>query len=98
MINETFKFLADELNKYLSLKLTATTDQRVVLGNVGKAMDNDSSGHNALRGRAIMSLITLEEDRVAMQQKNYIKTTTGIVSQTPPVYLNLYVMIAVNRV
>jgi len=97
MINETFKFLADEINKYLSQKLTLTTDQPVVLGNVGKAFDNDSSGQNALSGKVIMSLINVEEDRVAKQQENFTKNTTGVTYQSPPVYLNLYVMISVNR-
>ncbi|HVV53931.1 MAG TPA: DUF4255 domain-containing protein [Mucilaginibacter sp.] len=97
MINETFKFLAEEINKYLSQKLGVTTDQRLVWGNVGKALDNDSSGQNALSGKAIMSLINVEEDRVAMQQENYIKSPTGITYKNPPVYLNLYVLFAVNR-
>jgi len=98
MINETFKFLIDELNKYLSQKLGVTTDQRLVWGNVGKALDNDTGGNNALNGKAIMSLINVEEDRIAKQQENFIKTATGITYQNPPVYINLYVLISINRV
>jgi len=97
MINETFKFLAEELNKYLSQKMGVITDPRVVWGNVGKAFDNDSGGHNALNGKAIISLINVEEDRVAKQQENFIKTTTGVTYKSPPLFLNLYMLISVNR-
>jgi len=97
MIQETFKFLAEEINKYLSQKLTVTTDKRLVLGNVGKALDSDTSSQNALNGKAIMSLINVEEDRVAMQQENWVKSPSGITYKNPPVYLNLYVLFAVNR-
>jgi hypothetical protein len=98
MINETFKFLTEELNKYLSQKMGVITDQRVVWGNVGKALDNESSGHNTLTGKAIISLINVEEDRVAKQQENFVRTDTGVTYKNPPLYLNLYVLISVNRV
>jgi len=97
MINETFKFLTEELNKYLSQKMSVITDQRVVWGNVGKALDNDGAGHNLLNGKAIVSLINVEEDRVAKQQENFIKTDAGVTYKNPPLYLNLYVLISVNR-
>ena len=97
MITETFKFLTEELNAYLSQKLGVTTDQRLVLGNVGKAFDNDTSGNNTLTGRAILSLINVEEDRITKQQDNFIKSDTRITYKSPPLYLNLYVLFAVNR-
>ena len=68
-----------------------------MLGNVGKALDSDTSSQNALNGKAIMSLINVEEDRVAMQQENWVKSPSGITYKNPPVYLNLYVLFAVNR-
>ncbi len=97
MISESFKFLVEELNTYLSQKLGVTTDQRLVLGNVGKALDNDGSGNNALTGKAILSLVNVEEDRVAKQQDAFVKTDTGITYQNPPLYLNLYALFSVNR-
>ncbi len=97
MITETFKFLTEELNAYLSQKLGVTTDQRLVLGNVGKAFDNDTSGNNALTGKAILSLINVEEDRITKQQDNFIKSDTRVTYKSPPLYLNLYVLFAVNR-
>jgi hypothetical protein len=97
MIAETFKFLSEELNGYLSQKLGVTTDQRLVLGNIGKVSDNDTSGTNTLTGKAILSLINVEEDRITKQQDHYLKSDTQVTYKNPPLYLNLYVLFAINR-
>ena len=97
MINETLKFISDEVNSYLSLKLGINTDPRLILGNVSKAMDNDVPGVNSLANRAILSLVNVEEDRVAKQQENYTKTDSGIIYKNPPTYINLYILFVVNR-
>lgn len=98
MINETLKFISDEVNKYLSLKLGINTDPRLVLGNISKAMDNDTTpGINSPTNRAILSLVNVEEDRLAKQQENFVRTDTGITYKNPPTYLNLYILFAVNR-
>ncbi len=97
MINETLKFISDEVNSYLSLKLGINTDPRLILGNISRAMDNDIPGVNSLANRAILSLVNVEEDRVAKQQENYVKTDSGINYKNPPTYINLYILFAVNR-
>ncbi len=97
MINETLKFISDEVNSYLSLKLCINTDPRLILGNISRAMDNDIPGVNSLANRAILSLVNVEEDRVAKQQENYVKTDSGINYKNPPTYINLYILFAVNR-
>ena len=97
MINETLKFISDEVNAYLSLKLGINTDPRLVLGNISRAMDNDTTGANSLSNKAILSLVNVEEDRLAKQQENYVKTNIGITYKNPPTYLNLYILFAVNR-
>lgn len=96
MINETLKFLLDEVNQYLSQKLGANTDPRFVLGNVTKAMDNEGSGTNSLSNKGILSLVNVEEDRIARQQENFVKTDTGVNYKNPPLYLNLYIVFAIN--
>ncbi len=60
-------------------------------------MDNDIPGVNSLANRAILSLVNVEEDRVAKQQENYVKTDSGINYKNPPTYINLYILFAVNR-
>ena len=97
MIDLSLKFLTDELNKFLSLKLgTITTDQRLVLGNVFKATEGDGGGTNNLSNKAILSLVNVEEDRIAKIQENFVKTYDGVIYKSPPVLLNLYILISVN--
>jgi len=97
MINETLKFLLDEVNQFLSLKLGVNTDPRVVLGNVTKAMDTDSGGTNSLSNKGILSLVNVEEDRIVRQQENFVRSENGVIYKNPPLYLNLYVVFAINR-
>jgi hypothetical protein len=97
MISETLKFIADEVNKYLNQKLGVITDPRLVLGNLAKSMDSDSSGLNSLSNKAILSLVNVEEDRVAKQQENFVKSDAGVLYKNPPLHLNLYIVLAVNR-
>jgi hypothetical protein len=100
MIRETIQFLADELNKYLILKNVVSTDTpRVVLGNVAFAYDQAAplQGADPIANRAILTLVNVEEDRVSKQQENYIKTDTGTKYKSPPLFLNLYMLVSVNR-
>jgi hypothetical protein len=95
MINESLTFLSVEINKFLNQKLGQTTDPRLVLGNIAKTVDGDTSS-NPLNNRIILSLINVEEDKVAKVRENYTKTTTGILYKNPPILVNLYILIAAN--
>ena len=99
MLKDTLQFFADELNKYLILKQVVSSDTpRVVLGNVARAYDTDPlAGADPIANRAIISLVNIEEDRVSKQQENYIKTDTGVKYKNPPLFLNVYMLISVNR-
>lgn len=100
MIDKTLQFLAEELNKYLIAKGTVSSDlPRLVIGNVAKAFDNETApaGTTAVANRAILSLVNTEEDKISKQQENYRKSDISTVYKSPPVYLNLYILIAVNR-
>lgn len=99
MLNETFQFFTDELNKYLVLKMGASTDPpRVVLGNVARAYDAETlTGADPVINRAMLTLVNVEEDRVSKQQENYTKTPTSTRYKSPPLFLNLYMLAAVNR-
>lgn len=99
MIKETFQFFADELNKYLILKQVVSSDTpRVVLGNVARAYDTDTlTGSDPISNRAILSLVNIEEDRVSKQQENYTKTDISTRYKNPPLFLNLYMLVSVNR-
>lgn len=100
MLRETLQFFADELNNYLILKGVATNDSpRVVLGNVARAYDTEAlpQGADPINNRAILSLVNIEEDRVAKQQENYTKTDTSVRYKSPPLFLNLYMLVSANR-
>jgi Pvc16 N-terminal domain len=99
MLLETFQFIADELNKYLILKGVVSSDTpRVELGNIARAYDTDTlTGSDPIANRAILSLVNVEEDRVSKQQENYVKSIVSTRYKSPPLFLNLYMLVSVNR-
>jgi hypothetical protein len=97
MINESLQFIADELNKYLMLKMGPTNDPpRLTLGNVSRLFDGDAPAA-LLVNRVIMSMVNVEEDRIAKQQENFVRTDISTRYKSPPLYVNLYVLFSANR-
>jgi hypothetical protein len=90
MINDTLKFLSEEVNKYLSQKLGGSTEQRILLGNVAYLADSQNPKS------ALLSLINVEEDRVSRQHESFTKTLTGINYKSPPLLVNIYVLFSFN--
>jgi Pvc16 N-terminal domain len=97
VIYETLKFLNEEVNKYLSLKMGALALPRLKMGNVSLALDNTLTGDNSLAGKAILSLVNVEEDKVAKQQENFSRSDSSTVYKSPPLYLNMYVLFSINK-
>lgn len=97
MIFETLSFLTGEVNKFLNLKLGSSLEPRLKIGNVARALDDSLTGTNSLTGKAILSLVNLEEDRVVKQHENFKKTATTTIYKNPPIRLNLYVLFAINK-
>lgn len=99
MLLETFQFIADELNKYLIVKGVVSSDTpRVELGNIARAYDTETlTGSDPIANRVILSLVNVEEDRVSKQQENYVKSIVSTRYKSPPLFLNLYMLVAVNR-
>lgn len=97
MINESLQFIADELNKYLVLKMgPANEPPRLVLGNVSRLFDGEVAAAG-LVNRVILSLVNVEEDRVAKQQENFVRTDVSTRYKNPQLYLNLYILFSANR-
>lgn len=96
MINETLKFLSEEVNQFLTQKLGASPDQRIVLGDIVKVNKIDSAGTNFLSNRGILSLINVEEERSVKHQGHPARSDTGVLNQSPLV-LNLHIVFALNR-
>jgi len=97
MIFETLSFLAAESNKYLNLKLGSTTDPRLKLGNVSRALDTTLTGKASLEDKALLSLVNIEEDRVAKQHENEFRSGSKAIYKNPPLLLNLYVLVSINK-
>lgn len=97
MIHDTLGFLCAEVNKYFNLKLGNTTDPRLKLGNVSRALDDSLSGANSLKDKAVLTLVNIEEDRVARQHENYVKGESSTIYKQPPLYLNLYLLFSINK-
>lgn len=95
MIHETLKFLQDEVARYLATKLGDTTDPPITIGNVARAYDETAAA--SVGNKIILSLVNVEEDRVAKQQEPFVRAENGVVYKSPPLYLNLYVLFASNR-
>jgi hypothetical protein len=98
VINESLQFLAEELNKYLNVKLPGAdvNQPRLVVGNISLASESTAPDPD-VKNRAVLSLINIEEDRILKQQENYIKTSTKTVYKSPPICLNLFILFSVNR-
>lgn len=97
MIYDTLKFLSEEVNKYLSLKMGVLAEPRLKIGNVSLALDNTLTGENSLAGKAVLSLVNVEEDKVAKQQENFVRKDSSAVYKSPPLYLNIYVLFSINK-
>ena len=59
-------------------------EPRLKIGNVSLALDNTLLGINSLAGKAILSLVNVEEDKVAKQQENYSRSDSSTVYKSPP--------------
>ena len=97
MIFETLSFLAAEINKYLDLKMGSPAEPRLKLGNVSRALDETLPASVSLKGQAILSLVNIEEDRVAKQHENEFRNGLKTIYKNPPLLLNLYILFSVNR-
>jgi hypothetical protein len=98
VINESLQFLAEEVNKYLNAKMPGSdlTQPRLVVGNVSLVAENTAADPD-VKGKAVLSLINIEEDKVSKLQENYVKTSLTTVYKNPPVSLNLYILFSMNR-
>src|SRR5690242_15173179 len=99
MIRTSLEFLSDELNQYIKRKDPqnfGNTDC-VVLSNLMKpdgtfALPLDQGNENF---KVILTLINLEEDRIAESQLYYQKVNDKVQVINPPVNINIYVLFSV---
>ncbi len=99
MIYESLKFLAEEVNKYLNVKIPnpTLTVPRLIVSNISVAGDASADIDPDIKDKAVLSLINVEEDKVAKQQEHFTKTDLSTVYKNPPLYLNFYILFAMHR-
>lgn len=101
MIDNALKFVAAEVNRYVVRKINPQQDpsitKLVVLGNITKAQENDSgpNNNNPVAGKAVLTLVNIEEDRISKSPQNYVKVNDKIEYRNPKIFLNLYCLFAV---
>lgn len=97
MIADTLTFLVSKLNAYLDDKLGHVTDARVKLGNVARALDGSLTNENSLLDKVIVTLVNIEQERAVQPGLVAVKTATSVMYKSPPVLLNLYVLVSVHK-
>jgi Pvc16 N-terminal domain len=97
MLYNTLKFICGEVNKYLNLKMGIAAEPRLKMGNIALALDNILLQGNSLDGKAVLSIVNVEEDKVAKQQENYTRADFTTIYKNPPLYLNVYVLFSINK-
>jgi hypothetical protein len=98
MIDQVLTFLNTQLDNYLRIKLdVSNTSPFIQLANIAWN-DTDPGGGNGnnLPSNAFITLVNIEEDRISKSPDNFVRQDTGILYKSPKVYLNLYVLFAVN--
>jgi hypothetical protein len=99
MLRTALEFIAEELNQYFKRKDPSNFGNVdcVVLSGLMKpdgtfALPTDQGDDNF---KVILTLINLEEDRVAESQYNYQKINDRIQVVNPPVNINAYILFSV---
>ena len=84
MIDTAIKFINSQLRDYLS-QLGNTED--VTIGNLTTLQNENNNS-------IVISLINIEEESTLRNQKNYKKINHQLIRKSPPIFLNLFVMVA----
>jgi hypothetical protein len=92
MIHNALNFISQEINRYLNNAAGTANDKLVVVTSIV------SNSDLAIPEKTIgLTLMNIEEDRVAKDQRVTVKNATGeIETRNPDIYLNLFVLISAN--
>ncbi|MGN8069873.1 DUF4255 domain-containing protein [Mucilaginibacter sp. 22184] len=98
MIDQALTFLNTHLDSYLRLKLDPSNSNSFIqVANIAWN-DNDTSGSTGTNNpaNAFITLVNIEEDRISKSPENYVRQGSETTYKNPKIYLNLYVLFAVN--
>jgi hypothetical protein len=103
MIDNALKVIANEVNKYVVRKFDPDRDpsstKRIATGNVAKVQESDAAGtrSESLSAPGILTLVNIEEERLAKSSNSYVRVNDKVEYKNPKVFLNLYCLFAVNH-
>jgi len=93
VITEALNVIVELINLYIS---SGTTDDPLILTNISKYNDGNEFSDD-LNNKLIISIVNIEEDRVAKSPKNYIKENSSVLYKNPAVPINLSIIFAATH-
>lgn len=100
MIDNVLKFTAGEVNKYVIRKIDPALDPSITkwveLGNVTTVINGEEDAGD-LKGKAILTLVNIEEDKVSKLPNNISRKNDLIEYRNPKMFLNLYCLFSVSN-
>ncbi|MEM8998638.1 MAG: DUF4255 domain-containing protein [Bacteroidota bacterium] len=92
MIDKAMTFISDFLNHETRLRYGTKNDMVVV----GSLINPDGSVTENIENKIVASIINLEHETTVKTLGNYTRNDNEYGKITPPVYLNLYLLISAN--
>lgn len=93
MVSEALNTIVALINNYI---LPGHTDEPLVLANISKVNDGDEFTQN-MKDKLVLSIVNVEEDKVAKSPENYIRENSLIRYKNPAMHLNLTVLFAATH-
>ncbi len=93
MIYEALNATVGLINEYISPGLT---DEPLILGNISKVNDGDDFTVN-MQDKLVLSVVNIEEDKVAKSPENFIKQNSTIQYKNPAIHLNITLLFAATH-
>ena len=98
MIDQVLTFLNNQLDSYLRIKYQTHDNVPLVqLANIWSDTENPANPAGANTPlNAFITLVNIEEDRISKRPENSVRKDNSTLYKNPKIYLNLYVLFAVN--
>jgi hypothetical protein len=93
MISAALNTIVALINNYIS---PGHSDVPLVLDNISRVNDGDDFT-SSMKDKLVLSIVNIEEDRVAKSQEHFIKESNLIKYKNPAIHLNLTVLFAATH-
>lgn len=93
MLSEALTTVVDLINDYI---LPGHTDAPLILANISRVNDGDEFGR-ALIDKLVLSVVNVEEDRVARTPENFVIENNLVRYKNPAIHLNITLLFAATH-